>query len=210
MRDAYMDGDDDHSNLTDGLGGKGLKPWSFHGRPALLVMDMQSFFIDDCSPAFLPSAPVIVTRLRRLIEGFRSAGLPVIFTVHKDGGGPMQRWWGRGLNDDWTQELALQPLDSEDVLIKDVYDAFYDGFLEKLLKDKNVDSIVIAGVCTHLCVESTVRSAFCQGFQVIVPSDGTACQNRNHHRASLLNMSHGFAHIDSCEKILAKLEVSND
>ena len=210
MRDAYMEGDDDHSMLTDGLAGKGLKPWSFHGRPALLVMDMQSFFTDDCSPAFLPSAPTIVTRLRRLIDGFRSAGLPVIFTVHKDGGGPMERWWGRGMNDEWTQELALQPLDSESILMKDVYDAFHNGSLGRLLKDMKVESIVIGGVCTHLCVESTVRSAFCHGFQVIVPSDGTACHDREHHRASLLNMSHGFAHIDSSDNILTKLETIHD
>ncbi len=210
MKESYMDGDDDHLVLTDGMEGKGLKPWSFHGRPALLVLDMQSFFTDDCSPAFLPSAPVAVTRIRRLIDAFRSADLPIIFTVHKDGGGPMQRWWGKDLQDEWTQGLVFKPLESESVLMKKVYDAFHDGVLEKLLREKKVDSIVVAGVCTHLCVESTVRSAFCHGMQVIVPSDGTACQNMEHHRASLLNMSHGFAHIDSCDNILAKLEASND
>lgn len=210
MRDYYMDGDDDHSKLTEGLEGRGVRPWSFHGRPALIIMDMQSFFIDDCSPAFLPSAPVIVPRLQRLVDGFRSKGLPVIFTVHRDAGGPMQRWWGRDLNAEWTQELAVKAMDDEEVLNKDVYDAFHDSALEALLRDRKVESIVVAGVCTHLCVESTARSAFCRGLQVVVPSDGTACHNAEHHRASLFNLAHGFAHIDSCEDILERLEACND
>lgn len=188
-----------------GIKGRGVGPWSFQSRPALLVMDMQSFFLDECSPAFLPSAPSMVPNVRRLIEAFRASRLPVVFTVHKDQGGPMQRWWGRSMDEAWSHEPVFE-VSQEEVVVKDVYDAFHNTELESILAAKKVGSVVVAGVCTHLCIESTVRSAFCRGYQVVVPADATACHNLAFHRASLMNMAHGFAHVDTTEGIIRRLD----
>ena len=78
---------------------------------------------------------------------------------------------------------------------KSQYDAFYQTDLEKLLREKDVSQVIICGVMTHLCCETTARSAFMRGFEVFFPVDGTATYNLEFHRASLMNLAHGFAKI---------------
>ncbi|MES0360330.1 MAG: isochorismatase family protein, partial [Anaerolineales bacterium] len=49
-----------------------------------------------------------------------------------------------------------------------------------------------SGVMTHLCCETTARSAFVRGFEVFFVIDGTATYNEDYHMATLLNLAHGF------------------
>ncbi|MCK4594746.1 isochorismatase family protein, partial [bacterium] len=82
--------------------------------------------------------------------------------------------------------------------------AFFETPLEALLNEKQVTQLVICGVMTHLCCETTARSAFVRGFQVILPVDATATYTKELHRATLLTLSHGFA-IPLLTKNLVKL-----
>ena len=84
-------------------------------------------------------------------------------------------------------------LDAGYTIEKTQYDAFYQTALEDLLKEKGITQVVITGVMTHLCCETTARSAFMRGFTVFFPIDGTATYNEDFHRSTLLNLSHGFA-----------------
>ncbi len=59
---------------------------------------------------------------------------------------------------------------------------------------------------THLCCETTARSAFCRGFSVIFPPDATASYNRGLHQASLLTLCHGFVYPMLVDDIVAGLE----
>ena len=79
------------------------------------------------------------------------------------------------------------------VVEKHQYDAFHGTELEKLLRDRGVERVVVTGVATHLCCETTARSAFVRGFEVTFPVDGTATYDEQHHLATLLNLAHGFA-----------------
>jgi isochorismate hydrolase len=56
---------------------------------------------------------------------------------------------------------------------------------------------------THLCCETSARAAFVRGFEVLFPVDGTATYNQAFHRATLLNLSHGFAKVVLADEILA-------
>jgi isochorismate hydrolase len=73
------------------------------------------------------------------------------------------------------------------------YDAFFDTPLESLLNEEEIHQVVIGGLMTHLCCETTARSAFMRGFEVFFLVDGTATYTEDFHRASLLNLAHGFA-----------------
>ena len=77
------------------------------------------------------------------------------------------------------------------VIRKTQYDAFYRSGLEKALREKGIKRIVIAGVMTHICCETTARSAFVRGYEVIFPVDSTATYNIDFHKATFLNLSHG-------------------
>ena len=65
---------------------------------------------------------------------------------------------------------------------------------------------MIAGVLTHLCCETTARSAFVRGFKVFFTVDGTATYYEDFHRATLLNLSHGFAVPVLVDDIRKKME----
>lgn len=170
------------------------------GRAALLVLDMQDTFLDEGSHAFVPSAPAIITRVRSLVDAFLAKKLTVIYTRHlntEDDAGMMSRWWsGLITADDPMSEISGE-LHAEGVGIvtKTQYDAFHGTDLEKMLSagGRKVERLVLSGVMTHLCVETTARSAFMRGFEAFVPVDGTATYNRELHMGSLRNMAHGFA-----------------
>lgn len=173
---------------------------------ALLVMDMQKYFLDEKSHAYVPSAPAIIPRIRSLIEAFLSDGRPVFFTRHIDveeGQNPMARWWKDSIKEEDPLSEIIQELDFPDATIikKNQYDAFYGTELEDLLKKRGIEQIVITGVMAHLCCETTARSAFVRGFEVFFPVDGTASYNQEFHQATLLNLSHGFAVPVLCKEL---------
>src|SRR4030042_1513571 len=93
---------------------------------------------------------------------------------------------------------------------KSQYDAFYHTQLNELLHTSGVTQVVLCGVMTHLCCETTARSAFMHGFEVFFPVDGTATYNLAYHRASLLNLAHGFANLVFINDLLATIRADNE
>jgi isochorismate hydrolase len=169
-------------------------------RSALVVCDMQAYFLDPASHANVPSAGAIVGGIIQLIKLYSSYKLPVFFTQHintKENAGMMSAWWKDLITTQNPLQRIIPDIDvSLGTLIqKSQYDAFYETQLEKLLRVRNVTQVIICGVMTHLCCESTARSAFMKGFEVFFPVDGTATYNLAFHLASLINLAHGFASV---------------
>lgn len=177
------------------------------GDSALLLVDLQEYFLNDRSPAFIPSSKAIVPGLLRLRDFYRQAGRPVIFTRHLDipGEGMMESWWGSLiLEQDPLSRLSPEVFYPEGLVInKSQYDAFYKTGLERLLRDQGVEQLVVAGVMTNLCCETTARSAFLRGFEVFFPVDASAAYNEEFHWGSLLNLAYGFVEPVSCRELLA-------
>jgi nicotinamidase-related amidase len=91
------------------------------------------------------------------------------------------------------------------VIAKKRYDAFHGTDLEKRLRELAVDHLAVAGVMTNLCVETTARGAFVRDFRVSVLVDATATATEEMQTASLINMSYGFAHIQTAANWLRGL-----
>ncbi|HSF81766.1 MAG TPA: isochorismatase family protein [Anaerolineales bacterium] len=167
-------------------------------RSALLVLDMQDYFLDENSHAFVPSALAIVPGIQTLVETFSAHQRKVVFTRHLNtprNAGQMRRWWSEIIQSDSPLSRISTALDTSrgKIIEKSQYDAFYETPLQEFLLDNAVTQIVICGVMTHLCCETTARSAFIRGFEVYFAVDGTATYNRSYHLASLTNLAHGFA-----------------
>lgn len=180
-------------------------------RAALLVIDMQDYFLLEQSHAFVPSAGAIVPGLQALIDGFHRRGRPVFFTRHlnrKGETGNMDRWWSEVITAENPLSRITEKLDTTKgvVLAKPQYDAFYRSDLEEQLRSKGVQQLVIGGVMTHLCCETTARAAFCRGYEVFFLVNAAATINREHHMASLRNLGHGFADLKLVVDILAHLQ----
>ena len=165
---------------------------------ALLVLDMQSYFLDEFSHAFIPSAMIILPNIQKLIRAFVVCGRPVIFTRHTNtpsDAGQMKRWWKDLILPDSPVSQIVPELDTMKgiLIVKHQYDAFYQTELEQVLHVKGIEQVVVTGVMTHLCCETTARSAFMRGFDVFFAIDATATYTEALHRATVLNLAHGFA-----------------
>ena len=165
---------------------------------ALLVLDVQNYFAHPDSHAFVPSLPAILPRVETLVRLFASRGRPVLLTRHidaQDPDAPMRRWWRDAIRPDEPRSELVERLKTVGgrVLVKSQYDAFFETDLDEVLRTAGVTQLVLCGVHAHLCCETTARSAFIRGYDVFVVVDGTATYNETLHRASLLNLTHGFA-----------------
>jgi len=165
---------------------------------ALLVLDMQDYFLKKSSHAFIPNAVAIIPNIQKLIKTFYKHNRPVIFTRHSNtekNAGTMLRWW-KDLIHPGTSNCEINSiLDSSHgrIIDKHQYDAFYETNLNELLHINKIEQVIITGVMTHLCCETTARSAFMRGYEVFFVIDGTATYNEAFHRATILNLAHGFA-----------------
>lgn len=176
-------------------------------KSALLVLDMQAYFLDASSHAYIPSARAIIDRILQLIIEYHKHGMPIVFTQHINSiedAGMMARWWKDliTIENPLCQIIPEIDLSMGIVVQKSQYDAFHQTQLEALLHARNATQLVLCGVMTHLCCETTARSAFMRGFEVFFPVDGTATYSLDHHEATLLNLAHGFASIVRMRDIL--------
>lgn len=167
-------------------------------RAALFVLDMQSYFLSADSHAFVPSAPALLPGVQSLINAFYRARRPVILTRHvnaPEDAGRMGQWWKDMIPADSPTSEIVKDLDASKGMIfdKHQYDAFWGTALDETLRSRGVGQVAITGVMTHLCCETTARSAFMRGYEVFFAIDGTATYTEAFHRAALLNLAHGFA-----------------
>ncbi|MFH0815885.1 MAG: isochorismatase family protein [Methanobacteriota archaeon] len=176
---------------------------NFHLVPegsALLVIDMQRFFTDSLSHAYIPAVDAILPNVQALIGAYRKRCLPVIFTRHaflsEEDPGILGKWWRDALleGDEYAEvDPRVAPDKGELVLRKNRYSAFSNPRLEKKLRGGKIGQIVIAGVMTHLCCETTARDAFMRDFEAYFTVDATATDDEELHCATLQTLSSGFA-----------------
>jgi len=167
---------------------------------ALLVLDVQRYFFDPAFGAFLPTGLVVLPKIKELITYYAHRRPPGGFTRHAlrpghDPGAMGRRWKEVPREGEPGAELypGLPVPPSSLVLRKDRYDAFLGANLEDALKGEGVEQVLICGVMTHLCCESTARGAFMRDFDVFLVADATATVKEDLHRGTLKAAAHGFA-----------------
>jgi nicotinamidase-related amidase len=198
---------------------KRIKPYNQHdlrlnvSKSALMVVDMQQFFLEPSSPTFTCGGIAIIPALKRMIEAFRSADRPVIFTRHvhhpEDFDSGIMGWWWKGKCLEGSPEsevhTELAPLPNEKVVFKHRYSAFYNTDLETVLRCLKIEDLVVTGIMTNMCCESTARDAYYRDYRVFVPADGTGSVIEDMHVASLLNLAFGFASVTTCDSLLDQI-----
>ncbi|HDS08843.1 MAG TPA: cysteine hydrolase [Firmicutes bacterium] len=179
-------------------------------KSALLIIDMQKFFLDPGSPTFTAGGLAIIPTLKELITFFRKNHRPVIFTKHvhrpdKSDAGIMGWWWeGMCLEGSPESEVHddLKPLSEEKVIYKHRYSAFYNTDLETVLRCLNIEDLVISGIMTNMCCESTARDAYYRDYRVFFLADGTGSITEEMHLGSLLNLAFGFCYVTTSDTVL--------
>ena len=88
---------------------------------------------------------------------------------------------------------------------KNTYSAFNKTRLQENLEKIGVKEVIVIGVMTNLCCETTAREAFIKGFRVFFSTDATATFNEELHEATLMNLAFGFAYLVDCDKLRRSL-----
>jgi isochorismate hydrolase len=210
------------SNLKDKakLWEKEIKPYNLHkmepdlSSTALMVIDMQNFFLDSKSQTFTPGGLAIIPNVTKLIKVFRQKKLPVMYTAHvhkspeMDGG--IMSWWWQGMVIENTADAEihneLAPRPEEKIIYKHRYSAFYNTDLEIILKCLKITDLVFCGIMTNLCCETTARDAFMRDFRVFFLLDATGTVDEVLHLSTLKNVAFGFAYVTKTEDVLRKLD----
>jgi nicotinamidase-related amidase len=178
-------------------------------KSALAVIDMQCYFLEEDADAYLGAPKRLVTNVLELVGAFRGAAKPIVFTRHAHAKGSdtgeMGRWWDGKLpwEGDRQSDLIddLEPSSGERIITKVRYSAFEGTDLDAWLRERSVDTLVVCGVMTNLCVETTARHAFMKDIQPVIVEDACASSDSNYHKASIMNLGYGFAHIESTDSI---------
>ncbi|WP_371226540.1 cysteine hydrolase family protein [Pseudomonas sp. QE6] len=181
--------------------------------PALLIIDQQQGMRESPEPRNNLQAE---HRIGALLAAWRQAGWPLVHIRHisRTPGSP---FWPGQPGAEFQPELA--PLDHEQVLEKNVPDAFVNSGLERWLRVRGIDSVVICGVSTNNSVEATARSAGNLGFVTQVVADacfafdkrdfnGVLRSAEEVHAMSLANLQGEYAQVLDANSILRALSLS--
>lgn len=180
---------------------------------ALLVVDMQNGFLDPAGSMARIGMPFEALRsaiagCETLVEAARAAQVPVIFTRYvylpdySDGGLvptellPQMKEVGALVTGTWDAEIipSLAPRPGDVVIDKSRPSSFYGTQLEPVLTSQGIRSLVIAGVTTNICVETTARDAGQRDYRVHVVSDACAEfeQARHDHALTAISLMFGW------------------
>lgn len=195
---------------------------------ALLIIDMQNGFVEKGAPIEVPMARECIPAISKLLRFCRETGIPVVFVqfcVGPDFHYPF--YWAmarqKGLSLDppaclfWegkheTEIIPeLAPQQGERVVKKCGYDAFANTELEQILRSLGTKYLIITGVSTNSCVDSTVRSAFHRFYNVVVAADGVGALARAGGSAELwqqleLNyFAEALGRVMTADEIIAEL-----
>lgn len=205
---------------------------------ALVVVDMTNDFLEPGVPQECPAGREIVPRLALLIEECRRAGVVVLYTshVHRADGSDMGR-----MADSFTHLVdaerrpitliegtrgvevvdQLAPAPGEIVIRKSRYSAFYNTDLETVLRNKGVTTLIIGGVATNICCESTARDAMFRDYRVIFLADGNATldlpdlgwgpiDHDEVQRVVLSTLAAGFCEVAGVDDVISRVRAAGD
>jgi biuret amidohydrolase len=154
-------------------------------RTALINVDMQNCFVEG-SPISAPDGLAVLDRINRIAAACRLAGILVIHTssvLRPDGSnlgvlGETSPPVKRGILNKGAPSAALHKgleVDSRDILLdKPRFGAFHGTDLELILRSRGIDTVIISGIATNICCETTAREATVRDFRVFFLRDGTA------------------------------------
>jgi biuret amidohydrolase len=192
-------------------------------RTALVNVDMQNCFVEE-PPFAAPDGLNILPRINRLADVCRRNGVLVIHTLHvvrPDGSnsgvmGEIIPAVREGVINKGNPLAELHPgivVERNDVILeKPRYGAFHGTDLELILRSRDVDTVIITGIATNVCCETTAREASVRDFRVFFLSDATATSaiedlsSDEVQRATCATLGKRFAQVLTTDEMLTKIE----
>jgi ureidoacrylate peracid hydrolase len=194
------------------------------GCTALVVVDMQNYFVGDGFAAEVPAARGIVPNINRMAKAMREAGGTVVW-IQTTAAGALDHWGNHHKymltperaqkrltqldesHDGFKLFSKLEPAASDLRIKKLKYSAFIAGSsdIDARLTHRGIDNLLITGTVTNVCCESTARDAMMLDYRVIMLSDGNASLTDEEHAASLNNFLIFFGDVMTTDEAVSRL-----
>jgi nicotinamidase-related amidase len=197
---------------------------NYSSNPECGIAQMLAECYPDVANYYVPRIGEAVSNTRRLLDAFRQREREIVFTRHgamlPDGRDMILRrrrrddeareqtdrpaLWAKGsLEHEVVSELT--PLDRELVVDKNASSPFNGTGIDQLLRNMDLQTLVMTGMATDMCVETTARDAADRGYNVIVVEDATATFFAEHHRAALSALARVYTQVWSTDRVLEAL-----
>jgi nicotinamidase-related amidase len=209
------------------MSGSGIPAAARLRRPALVVVDMQNDFVRVGAPLEVPTARGTIAVHRDLLGAFRARSLPIVYTKFLSRPQPCLLWeWSPqcrpptkccwkghfrryediGAERDCAEIVDELPPGPEDLIIEKYgYGAFHGTDLGDRLRERRVESLVVTGTVTQICVEETAREGFHRGFKTTLVADAVSSFASDLHAATLKNFAMKFGWVASAQEIVGQL-----
>ena len=157
---------------------------------ALLIIDVQQAICSGKYEAF--DSRGVIERINHVSRLAREAGAPVVIIQHEEKSGPMAHG-----SDGWKLDPDLIAMPTDVYVRKEATDSFHNTDLQAVLEARGIRSLVICGLQSEFCVDTTTRRALALGYPVTLVADGhstmdnsvlTASQISAHHTETLANI----------------------
>ena len=187
-------------------------------KPALILVDLINGFTDPESLLGSEAAAVVAAN-QQLLKAFRSAGLPVFFTtvIYRDAQeAHVFRERIAALNElepgsKWVQVDDRLSMEADEVLIEKKWaSAFFRTELDRRLRGRGVDSLVITGLTTSGCVRATAVDGLQYEYRVVVPREAVGDRNLDAHHANLFDLNAKYADVISVQSVLETIATLSD
>jgi ureidoacrylate peracid hydrolase len=193
-------------------------------RTALIVIDMQNYFVAEGFPGEVPLSREIVPTINRLASAVRTCGATVAW-VQTTARGALEHWsnYHKHVLSPERAKERLESLDEsavgfglysgleifpEDLQVTKIkYSPFIAGSsdLDEKLRNRRIDTVLIAGTATNVCCESSARDAMMLDYRVIMLSDATATWTDEEHAATLNNFVLFFGDVMGADEVIGRL-----
>ena len=188
---------------------------------ALVVVDMQNFYMKEGASSYCSHAQAIVLNVNRLVDAVRRFGCPVVWLRNVTTAKSIKSWsrhydrMTQARIDIRKRELAkdgegfkfwheMDVRETDRKVEKTRYSAFIPGAsnLENILGEYSADTLIVCGVATDVCVESTARDAMMMNYRTIIVEDACAANSIKAHEVSLNSLYLNFGDVQTTDQII--------
>ncbi|MEM7466591.1 MAG: isochorismatase family cysteine hydrolase [Pseudomonadota bacterium] len=219
-------GDDIKSRLVARRGRYHLYDEIEARKSALIIIDMQNAFCAPGAPAEVASSRGIVSNINNFTATLRDTAVEIIWVVSAFDSVGSGTDWENFFNYIVADEVRdktraymapgaegtrlwpeLNRQSDEQLIVKNRYSCFVPGasHLERVLRSRNIETLLLAGTKTNICCETAARAAFDMDFKVVMVEDCCAALSDREHLAALENVIQQFGDVMTCAEILERL-----
>jgi nicotinamidase-related amidase len=176
---------------------------------AVIVIDMLEDFVTGALRC--ERADRIIPSIKKLVETARKKKIPVIYSndAHLPTDFELKKWGTHAMKGTKGAEVIAQFKPSKDdiILEKRVYSGFFETGMDTVLRNLKVDTLILAGLHTNMCVRHTAADAFFRGYKIVIPDDATEAFTEKDYKEGLEYLKNVYsAEITNTDRIIKKWE----